>query len=243
MSSQRFNNELRRNQDDPEFDLDSYLDEKAQTNEEQHIKESKNSIYSSFLKNTFLVVGLGVFALLYFNNWSPKQVLGNVFGVEEYQNNVVSTTPETVFPVTSGNGSEVVILDAKDFTGPSVNIEGLENLEKLAKLQALEGLASLEGLSQLENLSRLSALSALSNLDNATIIESKKFTEEFPSTIENYKEGLSEAELGDEFDTETTNDLYDAEVPVSVLKTLKDSNLLRTIDISELIQEYKDRKN
>lgn len=248
MSSQRFRNELRGDQDDPDFDLDSYIHEKSHSGEQFEAQTNNSSKGSSFLKNTFLVVGLSLFALLYFNDWSPKLVYGNIFGVEEYQQQ--SVAPEPILPVTANSEPDVVIADIDPAgTNDIVVTQGLENL---ARLEALEALESLEGLAELENLAvlegleelvKLSALEALSNLENPSFIQVENNSIEFPASLEDYKTQLNEAALTDKFDTETVANLFDAEVPVPVLKTLNDNDLLNTFDISSLIEGYKNQRN
>ncbi|MEP0006867.1 MAG: hypothetical protein ABJ387_14015 [Balneola sp.] len=248
MSSQRFRNELRGDQDNPDFDLDSYIHEKSHSGEQFEAQTNNSSKGSSFLKNTFLVVGLSLFALLYFNDWSPKLVYGNIFGVEEYQQQ--SVAPEPILPVTANSEPDVVIADI-DHAGTN-DIVVTQGLENLARLEALEALESLEGLAELENLAglegleelvKLSALEALSNLENPSFIQVENNSTEFPASLEDYKTQLNEAGLIDKFDTETVADLFDAEVPVPVLKTLNDSDLLNTFDISSLIEGYKNQEN
>ncbi len=248
MSSQRFRNELRGDQDDPDFDLDSYIHEKSHSDDQFEAQTHNSSKGSSFLKNTFLILGLSLFALLYFNDWSPKLVYGNIFGVEEYQQQ--SVAPEPVLPVTANSEPDVVVADI-DPTGAN-DIVVTQGLENLARLEALEALESLEGLAELENLAglevleelaKLSALEALSNLENPSFIQVENNSTEFPASLEDYDTQLNEAGLSDKFDTETVAKLFDAKVPVPVLETLNDNDLLNTFDISSLIEGYKNQEN
>jgi hypothetical protein len=251
MSSQRFKNELRGGQDDPDFDLDAYLQEQSHPDEQFEDHANDPTKGSSFLKNTFLIVGLSIFALLYFNDWSPKLVYGNIFGVEEYQQQ--SVAPEPVLPVTANSEPDVVIADSDPVgTNDIVVTQGLENLARLEALEALESLEglveleNLEGLEGLEELAKLSALEglkALSNLENPSFIQVENNSSEFPATLEEYNTKLNEAELSDKFDTETVAELFDAKVPVPVLKTLNDNDLLNSFDISSLIEGYKNQRN
>lgn len=248
MSSQRFKNELRGDQDDPDFDLDSYIHEKSHSGDQFEDQTNNSSKGSSFLKNTFLIVGLSLFALLYFNDWSPKLVYGNIFGVEEYQQQ--SVAPEPVLPVTANSEPDVVVADI-DPAGAN-DIVATQELKNLARLEALEALESLEGLAELENLAglealeelaKLSALEALSNLENPSFIQVENNSTEFPASLEDYDTQLNEAGLSDKLDTETVAKLFDAKVPVPVLKTLNDNDLLNTFDISSLIEGYKNQGN
>lgn len=247
MSNQRFRNDLNNNSD-PDFDLDSYIEERSHSDEQFEAQANDSSKGSSFLKNTFLVVGLSLFALLYFNDWSPKLVYGNIFGVEEYQKQ--SVAPDPVIPITANSEPDVVIADV-DPAGAN-DIVVTQGLENLARLEALEALESLEGLAELENLAglegleelgKLSALEALSNLEDPSFIQVQNNSTEFPASLEDYNTQLNEAGLTNKFDTETVAELFDAEVPVPVLKTLNDSDLLNTFDISSLIEGYKNQGN
>jgi hypothetical protein len=253
MSSQRF----RKGKADPDFDLDAYLQEKSHP-DEQFEEQINDSPKSSFLKNTVLILGLSIFALLYFNEWSPKLVYGNIFGIEEYQKQ--SIAPEPVVPVTTNSETEAMVAEnnISGFNDITVNtqqlenlanlevLEGLEALEALEALESLEGLASLEnleGLEGLEELAKLSALEALSNLGNSSFIQIENNSSEFPASLADYKTELKDTELTDEFDTETVAELYEAKVPVSVLATLKNNGLLSTVDVSSLIEGYKNQGN
>lgn len=248
MSSQRFRNELRGDHDDSDFDLDSYIHEKSHSGDQSEDQTNNSSKGSSFLKNTFLIVGLSLFALLYFNDWSPKLVYGNIFGVEEYQQQ--SVAPEPVLPVTANSEPDVIVADI-DPVGTN-DIVATQKLENLARLEALEALESLEGLAELENLAglealeelaKLSALEALSNLENPSFIQVENNSTEFPASLEDYDTQLNEAGLSDKFDAETVANLFDAKVPIPVLKTLNDNDLLNTFDISSLIEGYKNQGN
>ncbi|MBO6621740.1 MAG: hypothetical protein JJ892_00025 [Balneola sp.] len=250
MSSQRFKNELRGDQDDPDFDLDAYLQEQSHP-DEQFEEQINDSPKSSFIKNTFFILGLSIFALLYFNDWSPKLVYGNIFGVEEYQKQTVA--PDPVIPATANSEPDVVITDS-DLAAAN-DIVVTQGLENLARLEALEALESLEGLAELENLeglegleelaklSALEGLKALSNLENPSFIQVENNSTEFPATLEDYNIKLNEAGLSDKFGTETVAELFAAKVPVPVLKTLNDNDLLNTFDISSLIEGYKHQGN
>ena len=251
MSSLRFKNELRGNEDDPDFDLDAYLREKSHP-DEQFEERIEDTPKSSFLKNTFLILGLSIFALLYFNDWSPKLVYGNIFGIEEYQKQ--SIAPEPFVPVATNSEADAVIA-GNGLSGGDEIIVNTQQLEELARLEALEALESLEGLAELENLeglegleelaklSALEGLKALSNLENPSFIQVENNSSEFPASLEDYKAGLQEAGLAEKFDSDTVTELYEAGVPVPVLKALNDNGLLNSFDISSLIEGYNYKGN
>ncbi|MEO9886927.1 MAG: hypothetical protein ABJR05_06180 [Balneola sp.] len=249
MSEQRFKNELRGSQNDPDFDLDSYLDEKSQSEQEKIEPDKKQSTLSAFLKNSFLVIGLATFALLYFNDWSPKKIYANIFGVEEFQSQPIPSpvSNDVVLPIAPIEGNDVIVIDKDDLVNGTANIVGLEDLaifeslESLESLEALEDLASLEGLA---DLSKLAALGDLGNLGNVKVIPSDGDQNSvFPSSLTNYTNELSEAGISDKYEKETIQQLYQAKVPVKVLSTLNNLNLLDTIDISSLIEGYKIKEN
>jgi hypothetical protein len=75
----------KRNQSDPNFDLDSYIREKSEEHDSTPPKHEKRGSEGSFLRNTMVMATLIVVTLLYFNDWSPKQVVGNIFGIEQFQ--------------------------------------------------------------------------------------------------------------------------------------------------------------
>ena len=248
MSGQRFKNELRGSDEGADFDLDSFLDEKAQPQPNEKTSDTKRNSFSNFIKNSFLVLGLSLFALLYFNNWSITQVYGNIFGIEKYQ----AQSPD---PVVFNQGTTPVT-PVSPITSAEVNTEGLEafeNLEVLESLEALEGLEaleSLEGLADLENLSKLSVLGELGNLaifgdpDNIQVIPtSDAQNNAFPTSLEDCSAKLEEAEIKSNFESETIGELYEAKVPVSVLKILNDLNILDELEISDLIEGYKQKEN
>jgi hypothetical protein len=254
MSNQRFKNELRGNENEPDFDLDSYLLEQSEPSQENEGKATKTT-KSSFLKNAALILSLSVFALLYFNNWSPKQVVGNIFGIDQFQSQTVAPVSpiQPVTPlITNGGANDVVVLNESDLNGAVIDLSDLEGLAKLEGLEGLEGLQTLEqlaklealeGLAGLENLAKLSALEALSELNGVQVIESDNAFSEVPGTLESYTDQLSEAGLSSSFNSETVKELYEAGVPVSVLKSLNDNDLLESVGISSLIEGYKNKDN
>ncbi|MBO6524637.1 MAG: hypothetical protein JJ971_12475 [Balneolaceae bacterium] len=142
-----------RNQQPDNFDLDNYIEEKA--NSEQQTYQSKSESLpkkSSWFKNTMLLFGFGILTLLYFNNWSPLQVYGNIFGIEKYQAGYVAPSSEAGTPL-------VIELNPEN----GAQIVDLRDLENLSELEGLETLRELGGLSELSELERLSELEELQN--------------------------------------------------------------------------------
>lgn len=139
-----------RNQQSDNFDLDNYIEEKANSGQQAYQSKSKSEPKkSNWFKNTMLLFGFGILTLLYFNNWNPLQVYGNIFGIDKYQAGYVAPSPEPfVIEVSPENGAQIV---------------NLSELERLAELKSLEELESLEGLSELSELERLSELEELQN--------------------------------------------------------------------------------
>ncbi|MEQ9310280.1 MAG: hypothetical protein RLN90_12570 [Balneolaceae bacterium] len=158
-------NSYQKNDRQNNFDLDDYINEKSNPTEDSFSKETELEKSSSWVKNSLLILGLAIVTLLYFNNWSPTQVYGNIFGVEEYQNRISDPiiinegdlTPEELEAATAGL-AKLLELEVLEQFGNLDNLESLENLEGLESLEELSNLESLEGLQNLE--------SSLSNLEN-----------------------------------------------------------------------------
>lgn len=152
-------NSFRNSSSNDQFDLDDYIEQNSHSDttpkQEQPIEKSS----SSWLKNTMLLVVFGLITLLYFNNWSPSQVYGNIFGVPEYQDgfNTVIETPDGTIVIDNLNNAGIAQLEA---------LERLENLEGLEVLENLESLEQLENLEVFESLESLEALEAFENLQN-----------------------------------------------------------------------------
>lgn len=124
------------------FDLDDYINEKANSDSsEEYGSEQESHRTSTWFRNTLVVLGFGVVTLLYYNNWSPMQVYGNIFGIEKYQ---ASYTPPVVEPPLPPT--------IETLPGTATGIITLQELEELAKLESLEGLEALEQLDQLSEL-------------------------------------------------------------------------------------------
>ncbi len=149
-----------RNQNPGSFNLDEYINEKANSGKHNDQLESETKPEkSSWFRNTVLLFGFGILTLLYFNNWNPLQVYGNIFGIEKYQAGYVAPAPDPlVIEINPGNGAQVV------------NMNELEKLAELSSLEGLESLSELEGLAELGELERLSELeeleSSISGLEN-----------------------------------------------------------------------------
>lgn len=183
MNNQKFNKPS-----SSDFDLDDYLEEKSNHTEANQKPPAKENEGSSWFKNALMITGLSVVALLYFNDWNPYLVYGNVFGVEKYQNVVVvdPTPTDAKIIVIDGNdaGNTVAVTgvtNSSELAEIAAELESLEELEglqiitedalasALESLEGLESLGNLEGLESLENLERLESLEALEALGNLDI--------------------------------------------------------------------------
>ena len=134
-----------RNNQSSDFDLDSYIDEQAnQKTDSGDYQHSPKPSNSNWFRNMLFLGGFGILSLLYFNNWNPMQVYGNIFGIDKYQTDYTVPVPQppepSVIDATIGNGVQVV------------DLRELERLSELEGLEALEGLEGLEGLEALEDI-------------------------------------------------------------------------------------------
>jgi hypothetical protein len=147
-------NSYRNSNSNSNFDLDDYIEKKANSDSSREYNSEKvPSRSSNWFRNTLVILGFGVVTLLYFNNWSPKQVYGNIFGIEEYQaatqapSPTASTTQPTIIDLPSGLEGQLADLNRLE------ELEGLEALEGLEGLESLE--ASIAGLEELEDMNKL----------------------------------------------------------------------------------------
>ncbi len=134
-----------RNNQSSDFDLDSYIDEQAnQKTDSGDYQHSPKPSKSNWFRNMLFLGGFGILSLLYFNNWNPMQVYGNIFGIDKYQTDYTVPVPQppepSVTDATIGKGVQVV------------DLRELERLSELEGLEALEGLEGLEGLEALEDI-------------------------------------------------------------------------------------------
>lgn len=155
-------NSYRKNNSEDHFDLDNYINEKSNPEVDSTTQNVEPDRNSSWVKNSLLIFGLAIVTLLYFNNWSPTQVYGNIFGVEEYQAGLEDQITTNGGTLTSGE-LETTIAGLAELR----ELERLEQLGGLANLEALEGLESLEGLEALEGLSNLENLEGLQELERS----------------------------------------------------------------------------
>jgi len=94
--SRSFSNDLDRHpnaENDPDFDLDEYINQKSQ-NEELFAAEPKEEDRSQF-KNAILIFLVFAAAFLWFNNWSGSEAWTFVFGGDDNTSQVVSGVPIT----------------------------------------------------------------------------------------------------------------------------------------------------
>ena len=117
-------NTYRRNSNDDNFDLDSYLDEKAnpERNNAEHQQFAPEKHQGSWFRNTIAIAGISVIALLAFNDWNPVKVYGNIFGIEELQGNA---------PVTQGQNMVTI-------PAPPAPVSEVEPVIAERELRALE---------------------------------------------------------------------------------------------------------
>lgn len=152
-------NSYQKNDSQNNFDLDDYIHEKSNPSVNSSSKETELEKSSSWVKNSLLILGLAIVTLLYFNNWSPTQVYGNIFGVEEYQNRISD-------PIIINEG-DLSPEELEAVTASLAKLSELERLEQLGNLDNLESLENLEGLESLEELSNLESLEGLQNLESS----------------------------------------------------------------------------
>lgn len=182
MNSQKFN----KNKSD-NFDLDEYLEEKSNGEGIDSNQPDPQNEESSWLKNVLLITGLSIVTLLYFNDWSPSLAYGNIFGVEEYQNQTIvvadpaASDTKVIIVDPAGTNSSVTITglsDLSELEEVTVSLEALEELEGLeivsgealaTAFEALEGLENLENLERLESLEKLAVLENLEALGNIEV--------------------------------------------------------------------------
>ncbi len=164
-------NSYRKNQPEDHFNLDDYIKEKSGSSEKIFSEEQEDTEKSSWLRNAALLTVFGFMTLLYFNNWSPMQVYGNIFGVEKYQAGFVAPNDNSSIIVLNGSGEESTIR-ISGLTGTESTIITEGELSRITEnalsnaFQALEGLESLESLESLEELENLeSSFAGLENLE------------------------------------------------------------------------------
>lgn len=149
-------NSHKKNSSDDHFDLDDYINEQSRGGEESNLHETDNEFKSSRFKNTLLIIGLVFFTILYFNDWSIKQVLG----INDYQEvSVTSQFAPNNDIIVTGNIDEATLVEL-------AKLQELGKLEGLAKLGVLQNLQGLEALEELESLRDLeSDLAGIENLE------------------------------------------------------------------------------
>ncbi len=211
---------------DDNFDLDNYIEEKANSGNREQFKESKSPEQkSNWFKNALILSVFGFTTLLYFNDWSPKQVYGNIFGIEEYQAGYVAPSSSTQ-PVTTDlqPGAERQLVDLS-------RLEELSKLERLEGLESLEGLEGLEGLAEIEGLENLEA--SIANLESME--EMNELREFALSTAMEALAGISESdEFGNAIGEAAQLGIQEA---LRELEALREQELLDAENLAEQARE------
>lgn len=213
-------NSYRTSNSDDNFNLDDYIREKSDSEgQSDHFESENNEGKSSWFRNTVLLLSFGVVTLLYFNNWNPLQVYGNIFGIEKYQAGYVAPAPEPpeplVIKVNPGNGAQVV---------------NLSELEKLAELKSLEGLRALQELEALSELAELERLGELEELENS--LAELESTEEMNKLREFALKTAMEALEGIGNSPEFGEAIGEAS-QIGIQEALRELEKLRELEISE----------
>lgn len=207
-------NTYRNNNPEDHFDLDNYINEKSNPGVDSTPRSFDDEKKLSWFKNTLLVLGLAIFTILYFNNWSPTQVYGNIFGIEKYQDGY------EIDPIIINNENLASgILDETTLAG----LAKLEELEQLRELGSLENLEALEGISSIENLEGLQELErSFSNLENL-----EEMNELRTFALETAMEALANIGESEEF-----GEIIGGSVQLGIQEALRELENLREQEIS-----------
>lgn len=210
------NREKFSNNESDQFDLDDYLEEQS-SGQDQSIKTSSSNPQkkSSWFRNTIAIFGLAIVTLLYFNDWSPTLVYGNIFGVEEYQKGFVEPSARV-----SGlnTNSDMVIMENEvaNITEEAL-ANAFESLESLEGLEGLEVLENLENLEQLEN-----SLAEMENLEEMNGLRN--------FALETAMEALSGIGESGQFGNEVQLGIQEALRELESLRELETNGLTQLVD-------------
>ncbi|GAB5408613.1 MAG: hypothetical protein BalsKO_09780 [Balneolaceae bacterium] len=237
-------NSYRKNNSKDHFDLDNYINEKSNPEVDSSSQPVDLEKKSSWLKNSVLIFGLALITLLYFNNWSPKQVYGNIFGIEESQ-----TGSEGPVIVSGGNLTSEELEATIAGLAKLEELKRLEQLGGLANLEALEGLESLEALEGLENLEVLEGLESLENLESLEGIANLSELESSLEGLENLEEMNELRTFALETAMEALNSIGESEefgeavgnaAQLGIQEALKELENLRSLEVSSSDQVARD---
>ncbi len=223
-------NSHKKNNSDDQFDLDNYINEKSTGESENLHYDAPLDSKSSRFKNTVLIIGLVFFTILYFNDWSIKQV----FGFNDYQE--VTTTSQL-----SPNGDILVTGNVDDAT-----LAGLAKLQELQKLGELEGLAKLGALQNLQGLEALQELESLQDIESdlAGIENLEQPNDIRIFALETAIEALKGIENSGAFGSEAQLGFQEALKELESLREIENTDFDQTVsdptNLTSSFQEYSD---
>lgn len=246
-------NSTKNSSSESEFNFDDYLKEQAeggdfnQINAEPKIKRAKGS----FLRNTLAIFLIFVIGLLYFNDWNPNLVYGNIFGQEEIQvlgSNVNSSIEEQRALAEINQREALEKLRLAELKGLEnigtigMDAQEISNIQKEAIQSAFEGLKELEHLEELSNLNELIGQSLQVGLSEAlTEINKLDFGELI--AFETFKVSLEEQNLLQEMPEKSLKELFDADVTVSFIKDYSSKQNQDDLTVSTIIEAFDNENN
>ena len=251
----------------PDFDLDSYLDEKASETQNQKSTPKKESHDGNFFRNLMVITALVLVSVLYAHDWNPMNVYHRFFPAE---------SEVTVAP---SSGNQAARIAAREARAAEVLAQRLaEQQERVALREAERDARIAEIERRAEELANSDELAGLADESVSMAIESAMEAlnqvdwEEFGRQFEGMGEqieaevlrGLAEAdpssykilnnnssnytsseyaerikELGiDQFTDSELSDLHEAKVPISFLEILDNSDKLSKLSAEEIISLF-----
>ena len=246
------------------FDLDQFLEDKANGQESTPEIEESTTQKSNFFKNTLIVL-VAIFGIvLWYYDWNPREAYAGIFGSDTNDpvvSEVTATFPETPAPplppqptsdrIAQLERSAVEMAQSEELerlTEQSVALamesafralESIENIDfsNLEGLEGLEGLEELEGLEGLGVFAEQAALQALQNIDFSQIQIETGTTN--IANFEQFSREVAEQSI-DQFSEEDLRSLHSAGIPASFLSQLNDVGLLDRLDANEIIDLFED---
>lgn len=206
-----FKNRPLKNDLDPEFDLEGYLDEKAHHPESEEQIEEASEERSDLIKNSLLVVAVITTIFLWTFDWSPRNAYNYFFEGE----NPVFVLEE---------GSQTVVPDVTPTVAEAPRFPEFE-----PTVEPSEGSSAVDYIVELREKNLLGA-GKLSPFDARQLYSS--------GVPVSYIEALDGANLLGDFSFVDISEFYDSRIPIEYLRALDQSGYLSDLSFVDITEFY-----
>lgn len=235
-----FENDLDRDDHDPNFDLDAYIQQQSASGNTNTAYQKSTQDDTSQFKNALLIFVVFAAAFLWFNEWSPSQAWSSITGGEQSSAEVTSTVP--------GLGQlEINIPNIPaPPTAPTPPVTSQLDMSITEYLSVLRDKGYLRdeisGFSARELYDANVPIAYLDELQQAGFLEDLSFvyiTSYYQNSIPlTYLDQLQQAGVYDELSFVDVTEFYNKNIPTEYLVTLHDAGYLEELSFVYITSFY-----